>query len=60
MISDLRFIISPIEKEDKELQKSNQILIEGDPEDIVINNSGLNSNVYMNERNRNNIFSNVK
>ena len=55
------YIINPIEVENIEIKKSNSILIEGDPDDVIINNTGLNSNMYMNERNSNrNIFSNVK
>jgi hypothetical protein len=55
------YLINPIEVENIEIKKSNSILIEGDPDDVIINNTGLNSNMYMNERNSNrNIFSNVK
>ena len=55
------YIINPIEVENIEIKKPNSILIEGDPDDVIINNTGLNSNMYMNERNSNrNIFSNVK
>ena len=54
------YIINP-EVENIEIKKPNSILIEGDPDDVIINNTGLNSNMYMNERNSNrNIFSNVK
>ena len=55
------YIINP-EVKNIEIKKPNSILIEGDPDDdVIINNTGLNSNMYMNERNSNrNIFSNVK
>ena len=55
------YIINP-EVKNIEIKKPNSILIEGDPDDdVIINDTGLNSNMYMNERNSNrNIFSNVK
>jgi hypothetical protein len=55
------YIISPMAIEENEIKHNKGNLLENDFDNNLVDNTGLNSNIYLNQRQNNqNIFSNVK
>ena len=55
------YIISPMAIEENEIKHNKGNLLENDFDNNLVDNTGLNSNIYLNQRHNNqNIFSNVK
>ena len=55
------YIISPMAIEENEIKHNKGNLLENDFDNNLVDNTGLNSNIYLNQRqNSQNIFSNVK